>query len=140
LANDHADSPFFTSDFPLAIEESEDLHTNNRILRLTPGAGRAHRTQPAARSRQLHFESSFRSVERRELRDINRLLVRCAEDLVFYRDDLPWVKPFIETHSAYRIESQTLELPTPLGAMHVSTQQVVRIPSSFRAGSPVKRK
>jgi hypothetical protein len=38
----------------------------------------------------------MRSLNHKELVEVNRLIVQCAEDIVFYRHDLPWVRPFIE--------------------------------------------
>jgi hypothetical protein len=51
--------------------------------------------------------------------------VRCAEDTVFYRDDHPWIQPFIAKNRYYRIEPHTQELKTPAGKLLVSTQKVV---------------
>lgn len=35
---------------------------------------------------------------------MNRLLVRCAEDVVFYRDEHPWVRRFIEKNRQFRVD------------------------------------
>ena len=60
---------------------------------------------------------------------LNRLIVRCAEETVFYRDDSPWVQPFVAKNRQYRIEPITQELATPTGTFPISTQRIV-------AGSP----
>ena len=67
-------------------------------------------------------------VGREEVRALNRLLVQCAETLVFYRDDPPWVKPFIMKHASFHIETHTQELGTlgtPSSAMLISRQRIV---------------
>jgi hypothetical protein len=46
-----------------------------------------------------------RGQKRQSVIDVNRKIVRCAEDLVFYRDDCDWVVRFIEKNRNYRIEA-----------------------------------
>jgi Protein of unknown function (DUF4238) len=90
-------SPFFTSDFPVAIEKTNDLRVLNRIVPLAPNL--AIRIRPDLRvDRERLRDPSFtsfgyrrRSPGRQELMALNRLIVRCAEETVFYRDDHPWV-------------------------------------------------
>jgi hypothetical protein len=60
-----------------------------------------------------------------ELLTINQLLVQCAEDFVFYRDDYPWVNPLITQYASYRIETQTEELTGPDGTILVSRLRIV---------------
>jgi hypothetical protein len=130
LKNPFEDSPFFTSDFPAAIDESDDPHGLHRIVPLTPTLAIRIRPTIAVRRRQfdLPFDASrYRVYEigREELLAINQLLVQCAEDLVFYRDDHPWVKPLISQYASYRIETQTEELAGPDGTLLVSRQRIV---------------
>jgi hypothetical protein len=130
LRNPFGDSPFFTSDFPLAIEESDDPRVLNRVFPLTPSLG--IRMQPDVSLRReecdfdfAHFRVRVRDIGRQELLVLNRLLVQCAEDLVFYRDDRPWVKPFVAKYSHYRIETLTQEFGSPSSALLVSRQRIV---------------
>ena len=130
LQNNIDDSPFFTSDFPVAIEDTDDPRVLNRIVPLTPYL--AVRILPNIKLDReqcdftfAHFDCRVRKIGRRELTAVNRLLVRCAEHLVFYRDDHPWVQPFIRRNSTYRIEMQTQELPQPSGAILWSRQRIV---------------
>ncbi len=58
------------------------------------------------------FSSKRRKVGAAEIRDINRLIVRSAESLIFYRDDYDWVARFIERHKHYRVESAVRRIPT----------------------------
>lgn len=130
LKNPFDDAPFFTSDFPAAIEDSEDPHGLNRIVPLTPTL--AVRIRPSAEIRRLQADLSFEAcryrvceIGREELLTINRILVQCAEDLVFYRDDYAWVRPFISQYASYRIETQTEELVVSGRPLLVARQRIV---------------
>jgi hypothetical protein len=48
-----------------------------------------------------------RGQKRQAVLDVNRRLIRCAEELVFYRDNCEWVDRFIERNRRYRIEPIT---------------------------------
>jgi hypothetical protein len=129
LHNEFADSPFFTSDYPIAIERTDDARIVNKIFPLAPNL--ALRIKPDVRidSRRANlsfanFRSRSRGINHAELLDINCTLVRCAEDLVFYRDDRPWVQPFIAKNRHYRIEPDTQKLATPSGTALISTLRV----------------
>lgn len=130
LRNDFDDSPFFTSDFPVAIEETSDPHVLNRIVPLAPNLAlriRPDLTLDRDQRRDLSFANfgyRRRSPGREELVSLNRLIVRCAEETVFYRDDHPWVRPFVARNRHYRIEPHTERLPTPSGTLRVFTQRI----------------
>jgi hypothetical protein len=116
LENPFDDCPFFTSDFPAAIEETENPHALNRIVPLTPNlAIRIRRDSLLEREFDdltfPRFRHRVRRIRRKELAAVNRLLVQCAEDLVFYREDHPWVKPFIKKNASYRVETEIQTLP-----------------------------
>lgn len=130
LHNDFDDSPFFTSDFPAAIEKTDDPHILNRIVPLAPNLALRIRPDRTLDKDRLDFAfAKFRCytdhISRQELVKLNRLLVRCAEETVFYRDDSPWVQSFIAKNRHYRIEPRTQELKTPTGRLLVLTQGVV---------------
>jgi hypothetical protein len=130
LRNPFDDNPFFTSDFPMAIEDSADPRVLHRIIPLTPKLAIRILPDIAVDRDQCdfsftHFRSRFRTIERQELLSVNRLLVKCAEELVFYRDDRPWVKPFIARNSGFRIEARTLQIPQPNGSLLISSQRIV---------------
>jgi Protein of unknown function (DUF4238) len=129
LHNSEADTPFFTSDFPAAIETGDLSTPINRIVPLAPDL--AIRLIPDIRLRGTEPDLSFatfrfapRQLKRREVRDINRLIVRCAEDLIFYRDDHDWVEPFVAKNRHYRIETVTQTLSRDTGDLIVSTQRI----------------
>ena len=131
LQNDFDSSPFLTSDFPVAIEESDDPLTLNKIIPLSPNL--AIRVVPD-RTFDKHradfsfknFSSRSRKVNRQEVMKINHLIVRCAEEIVFYRDDYPWVQPFIAKNRYYRIEASTRKITTQLGTVSFLAQRVVQ--------------
>lgn len=130
LLNDFEDSPFFTSDFPAAIEKTDDPRILNRIVPLSPNV--ALRIRPDLSLDRGQTDFSFknfgfhaRRIRRQEVMNLNCLIVRCAEDMIFYRDDRPWAQPFIAKNRHYRIEPHTHELRTAEGALLISTQKVI---------------
>jgi hypothetical protein len=129
LLNNSNHSPFFTSDFPAAIEETRD-HIINRIVPLAPNL--AIRIRPdltidkdLADFSFANFNYSRRSISQKEAVEINRLIVRCAEDTVFYRDDSAWVQRFIEKNRYYRVEPSTSTRPTRKGSLLISRLKIV---------------
>jgi hypothetical protein len=130
LHNDVADSPFFTSDFPVALEAKGNRGLANWIVPLAPDL--AIRIVPDTDLSGTAPELSFqkfrhrqRALSHAEAVDINRLIVRCAEDMVFYRDALPWVPNFVEKNRYYRVETVTERIQRGTGFVVISTQQVV---------------
>jgi Protein of unknown function (DUF4238) len=131
LRNPFDDCPFFTSDFPAAIEESDNPHALSRIIPLTPNlAIRIRRDISLKRDLDdpplRRFRHRVRRIGREELGAVNRLLVQCAEDLVFYRDDHPWVKPFIKKNACYRVETEIQTPPDSRGAPRARLRIVAR--------------
>jgi hypothetical protein len=129
LRNPFEDTPFFTSDFPAAIEEGDDPRVVSHTVPLTPCLALRICPDVSLKHEKLDFTFSrlrgrVRKIGRDEIRNINRLLVQCAEDLVFYRDDYSWVKPFAR-YAPYHIDTQAREIQTPEGAIVVSRQRVV---------------
>ena len=130
LRNGFADSPFFTSDFPAAIEKTDDPRILNRIVPLAPDLAIRIRPDLAIESGQsdfsfANFDYHIRDINHTELVQLNCLIVQCAEEMVFYRDNNPWVQPFVAKYRRYRIEPFTHELPTPKGTLLISTQRIV---------------
>ena len=130
LRNGFNESPFFTSDFPVAIEETADWRVHNRVVPLAPNL--AVRIRPDLSIDRKHADFSFADfgyrvsdVSHAELVKINQLIVRCAEDTVFYRDDFPWVRKFIKRNRHYRVEMATDKLPTKKGTFVVFRQRIV---------------
>ena len=129
LLNGVPECPFFTSDFPVAIEAT-GYRTMNWIVPLTPTLAiriipdiRLSRTAPDLSFAK--FTSQQRTLRRSEIVEINRLIVQCAEDLVFYRDDHEWIGDFVAKNRYYRIEAVTDRIPYGTGLMNISTQRIV---------------
>jgi len=129
LINEHIDCPFFTSDFPVGNEPTADLRVLNRIIPLSPTI--AVRIQPNIElSRSLanfdfrKFSYHRRRVTRREAIEINRLLLRSAEDTVFFRDDQSWVKGFIKKNRHFRVETENIQIPQAQGTLQWSRQGI----------------
>jgi len=130
LYNDFEDSPLFTSDFPAAIEKTDDPRILNRIVPLAPNLALRIKPKLTLEKGQMNltfsnFSYLSRKVSRKELIKLNCLIVRCAEDSVFYRDDYPWVQPFVARHRHYHIEPKAYRLKTPTGIIQVNTQILV---------------
>lgn len=123
------DSPFVTSDFPVAIERSNDVRVLNRLVPLSPTL--AVRICPDINVRREECDFSFakfrygvRTASRKEVAYLNTAFVRCAEETVFYRDALPWVQSFITKNRHYRIEPRVHELPHGTATMLIATQRI----------------
>ena len=129
LINPFDDSPFFTSDFPVAIEKTEDLRVLNRIAPLAPNL--AIRIRPDLSLDRERTDFSFsgfrytvRKLSRPEVMSVNRLIVRCAETTVFFRDDYEWVPSFVKRNAGFRIEPRTRRIPHGNGTLLWFTQEV----------------
>ena len=129
LLNGVPERPFFTSDYPVAIEATGN-RTMNWIVPLAPDLAiriipdiRLSGTAPDLSF--VKFTSRQRMLRRSEIVGINRLIVQCAEDLVFYRDDHEWIGDFVAKNRHCRIEAVTDRIPYGTGFMNISTQRIV---------------
>lgn len=129
LRNEEKDSPFLTSDYPVAMEIFNMNRPINRIVPLAPDL--AVRIMPDMRFSRTEPDLSFtmfrtrqRRAKRQEVEQINRLIVRCAEDLVMFRDDREWIDSFVSKNRGYRIEPVTHKVPYGSGEMLVSTHRI----------------
>jgi hypothetical protein len=131
LVND-TDSPFFTSDFPVAIESTNDPRIINRLVPLTPTL--AVRLHPDLSIDKNVVDFSFkgfrkkvRRVSRAEVLSINTHLVRCAESVVFFSQDHDWVERFVRKNSRFRIETRVQRLPYQKGVFLFNSLKIVAI-------------
>lgn len=128
LINDDASTPFFTSDFPIAIEPSDRRGVVNRILPLAPNL--AIRIYPDMEQRgkiDLGFPDlrvSLRNPKRQEIRDINRLIVQCAESVVYFSRDLSWIPAFVAKYQRFWIEAATLGFPVNESKLILSSMTI----------------
>lgn len=125
LINDHAGNPFFTSDFPVAVEPSGNPVVVNRIIPLTPFLAiricprlelDRHRLPPTFD----YFSYKMFRLNGEAVRSINRTIVRCAENLVFSSVAAPWIGSFVNKNARYRVEIETAHLPKGTGFLSVS--------------------
>lgn len=130
LLNEFKNSPFFTSDFPVVIEKTGDCRIINRIVPLSPNL--AIRIRPdltidkdLADLSFANFRSRRRKISQKEVVEINRLIVRCAEDTVFHRDDSAWVPRFIARNRHYRVESTSSKQRAGNGFLVSSKLEIV---------------
>lgn len=112
LLNDHSDSPFFTSDYPIIAEPAGAPHLANKVVPLSPAL--AVRIIPWMDPREVregkllsNFKYAVRPLDRSGVRQINTLIVRAAENIVIYRDQRDWVLPFVRKHAKFRMVSRT---------------------------------
>jgi hypothetical protein len=132
LLNSLEDSPFFTSDFPIAIERGNNPDILNRIVPLAPNL--AVRICPNLSYDRKHADFSFshfrrtiRKLSRSEVMNINRLIVRCAETTVFFRDNYEWVSDFVKKNSGFHVESKSERVPFKKGNIRRTTQEITKM-------------
>ena len=129
LVNPFNDTPFFTSDFPVAIESTKNPHILNRIIPLAPYLSiRIRPNRSNVREQQDYsfsgFRRTIRKLSRSEVVEINRLIVRCAETTVFFRDNYTWVSDFIKKNACFYIENRTEKIPYKKGNLLWSTLEI----------------
>ena len=132
LINEYKDSPFFTSDYPVAIERLDSSRPMNKIIPLDPFMAIRIIPDPTfnIRARDFtfaNFKSAFRKPNRKKVNHINKLIVRCAENIVVYCDDHDWIPRFIQKNSSFRIEPKTTRFPDGNGTLSLFTQDICEI-------------
>jgi hypothetical protein len=131
LINPFGDSPFFTSDFPIAIEKTDDPQILNRVVPLSPHIAIRIRPSLSIPEKSPEYSPSIihsiRQIPRQEVININRLIVRCAETIVFFRDNNEWVTKFVKKNAGFRIEPRTRKIHYNTGTQLFSTLEIVRI-------------
>jgi hypothetical protein len=125
VQNNERNSPFFTSDFPAAIEPSRG-QTLGRVVPLAPDFAvriLPDRTADGARADTAFpaFRRSAVVATRAIIREINQSVVRSAEELIFFRDDYDWVRPFLANNARFRIEVTTQKVAFGRDFLNVSS-------------------
>lgn len=111
---------FLTSDFPAAIEGTKPGRPVSRIVPLSPEL--AVRIVPGRTVTTRKPETSaiggrrHRSVGGHEVVGVNTAIVRCAEDIVFFRDDAPWVGLLVDANRDYRVVPVSRRVQTGRGS------------------------
>ncbi|MDY0832758.1 DUF4238 domain-containing protein [Pseudomonas sp. SED1] len=129
LENPHSENPFFSSDFPVAIEQGSDKRALNRILPLTPQIAIRIKPNLNLDKKSLnhdfeHFNCKYKKLSLSDVKSLNRLFVRCAESIVFSSQNNDWTEQFIRKNSNYRIEPILVKLQTKTGSLQHFTQEV----------------
>lgn len=129
LQNTCADSPYFSSDYPIALEINNDHRITNKIVPLSPSLAVRIIPDISQRNDELDlsfnkFQYRYRKPTRQEIRKLNLLIVRCAEDMVFYNNDYPWIKPFITKNRDYHLAMHVDELKTDTGSVLISRKTI----------------
>lgn len=129
LVNDFYDCPFFSSDYPIALERKDDNRVNwvspiapDIAIRIVPDVSLSRAMPDLSFER---FSCRYVSPSRSEIVDLNRLLVRCAEDMIFYRDDLPWIAGFIKNNRNYKVDMLIERMPNGRGFVEIAAQRIV---------------
>lgn len=129
IINEYEDCSFFTSDFPIGFELSDDALIINKIIPLRPQV--AIRIKPhididteKPDYNFSKFRYRFVKPKRNEIVELNRLLVRCAEDLVFFHKYFDWIFPFIKKNSNYYIKPEIYEVPAGSSQYNFFTSRV----------------
>lgn len=131
LINSFEDSPFFTSDFPIAIERGTNPDILNRIVPLAPSLAIRIRPNLSYKRERAdfscsHFRRTIRKLDRSKVMNINRLIVRCAETTVFFRDNYDWVSSFVKKNSGYHVETKSERIPYRKGNTIRTTQEITK--------------
>jgi hypothetical protein len=132
LRNDNERAAFFTSDYPAAIEVVSDNAPLVRVMALAPDL--AVRIVPDLALARDEIDLGFSKLRvakniltPSEARSINRLVVRCAEDLVLFRDNEEWIPSFIEKNSKFRVEPEVVSIPHGAGTMTIGRMRIREI-------------
>ena len=131
LINPYQSSPFFTSDFPIALEPSVDPRVSNKLVPLAPDLAVRIFPDPRWPDREVdtsfeHFRLRLRTPSENEVRELNRRIVRAAESEVYFRDNHPWVRRFVERNRNFRTDVVVSEIPTSeTGRIIHSSQRVL---------------
>lgn len=129
LINSFQDTPYFTSDYPIANEQFGDPGFLNRIVPLTPDLALKIRPHVSATSAKgfgfEHFKMRRLTLARHEVVEVNRKIVRSAETVVFHSHNRVWVKGFVSKNMAYRVETWNEMIDTGNGILQWTRQDTM---------------
>ena len=101
--NPFEDSPFLTSDFPVAIAPERSERALRRFVPLRPDLGAFVSPSRVASDNRptefTNFTSRVRTAKRPEVHALNRLIVQCAEDMVFASTNGPWINRLVQRNA-----------------------------------------
>jgi hypothetical protein len=122
IRNEYSETRFFTSDFPSTMEHDRSGKLIARIYPLAPDVA-VRLILPGTRKTYVNFDfPDFRyetlKPSRARIIELNRQIVRAAEDLVFYSDEQEWVPRFIQRNSNSEV-SADVKMYSSLGRVGV---------------------
>ncbi len=140
ILRNNSQQPFITSDNPFAFSWSGRVGDPvRRYLPVTPNLCIGVTFDPAlhddrkltAKLLEQDLKAGPRGVVRSiaarpiEVREINKLVVQCAEEQIFSSKAFEQLPQLIRKYGRYRLESEGFEGPGP-GGLHIGTRYVVR--------------
>jgi hypothetical protein len=118
--------PFLTSDNPVAIEEAKDFREpSNHFVAITPKLGLQLRNRRSElppitpKLREPLGITSRRTIQATEAKQLNRLVARCAEDLVLSSTRCLSLAKLVRNASKFRVETEFVEFPGHRTRRHV---------------------
>lgn len=72
------------------------------------------------------FKFRTRRASFEDITDINRTIVRCAENTVVYKADLPWVERFVAQNKDFWVEEKVTVRRSKRSATHFSRQVIAK--------------
>lgn len=125
LINEHADTPFVTSDSPVALEFYRNRGEVSRVIPLSPRC--AVRINPNIHASRDYIEGigkfspGYKQVSRSEVKSINRNLVRCAEYSVFSSIKSSSLERLVKKNKNYYVFPKFDTVPTDNGKYLISS-------------------
>lgn len=128
LINAHEDSLFFTSDYPIIVERQPNSLLSNTIIPLSPKVALRIHPNIHMLNEEDFSAHKFRKnqITRKQAQNINRLIVRCAEENVFFTEHQPWVFNFVEKNSNYHVGIETSRSNYTKGAFTMHNKVICR--------------
>lgn len=129
IHNVESESPFLTSDYPIAIEQDRSPLIR-RIIPLAPDL--AIRIIPDVRLRGMKPDLSFPHFRVRHYRPghadlvgLNRVIVRSAEDIVFSNGNYEWLPEFVRKNRGFRIDAVMEVVADNASFLNIANQRIV---------------
>jgi hypothetical protein len=100
---------FLTTDYPIGLEVVAGRAIPNWIVPLAPDVAIRIIPDILQKGQSANLDFPDFSYERtaasaKEIRGLNSILVQCAEDFVFYRDEQSWIEPLVTQFKDYRLD------------------------------------
>lgn len=132
LINNDESNPFFSSDFPVGLQTTLDPRILIRVVPLSPRV--AIRITPDIDIEKgepdfkfERFRGRVTNASRAQVHHVNRSIVQCAEELIFFPADFPWVEKFVRKNAGYRLENRAQRIPLGRGTLILSALEIAKI-------------